>query len=1283
VREHIFSHWMAGLTHQNGNDVVARVVNAICKENWMPLKDTPWYQNVVLVFLRSLDGKQDSALKLMPAVSSRFSISMSVGASFAAPSVAKKAKKNIDVDSFVEEARRVSTVNSVTQPLASLLWHVPKLARALFVWLVPEMWALSSDGQRLSLALQSNKVFETLLKQPSQHRPPFGNAVEAMLMGLSQCEPVPLLDTKLFAGVAHQFAAWMPCETLLHRYMKLNKVVQEDAIVCLSKLYELMHLPRLSIEALRLRQNQSPLLVTAIPQLLAGKWDEASNTLLQAMQQLSEKDGDTSESKIVEDLWVECAKRLESWPLLRDFCKASGNTELMLESAWKCNDWQALQVCVNAASSKTATVHLASAMCQIIDMDATSAAPVSGLSSNRPEVTLKSSLSDAISLGLRDWAGLPRGVRVTNSQLELVHFFHRVVEVQESAALVREASSTKRRPTTAAEIRNRLSSWRDRMPSVWDDSLHWSNVLVWRHHVFGVLNRNLGLGMGLSTSSGVGVVTAANMSSAIGTEIDPAVTSNLGFHELAWSLCAYARASRKQMMMHNALESLGRVYQLPNVQLDDAFLKLKNQIKCYIKMPQLYNDGMSVINGTSTEYFSQEQRAEWNVLAGQLHAAQAWQPGVSTEHFAEQANRAFATASADVKSMSKCWIHWGHLYDRRQTQCSEEERQTRGDYMFSCYLRAVVIDPVRAHRLFSRLLVHLAYEDNNGANQITWEKYQASIPAWLLFDHLPQLIFSFLSNPTSALWQQCLVLAASANPLAVFQTLRAYSIALSECRKTTQLPAAVAGNLTTVISALEQILQSLQTKSEVQASEKVFSCLERALVPAKDDVGVLCDELFRVLRGLETEQLQRNGPNCAVPAAAKATLARLAESHPNEVGELGKFASAKTTKAGVLHGKVQAVMNAAASRRSLADAELAKKVSKALIDTLEYPFDLEAVGMQNELGEDVWNNTSTTRFTSKVDVVNGNLFLHLCSSTGVVRRFLVRRFASAMEGLREDLMWQLRRSVNEFLVRHEATARLQLHFSVPFRVVVGNRVLLVECPDVSSISQWQVLEQHWQKNGVNPTQLFQTMLAGEPTSQLVPENVLSEYVSKRALFGNPGALFCFKEWFTKELSLQCSISHLLRIPDAQLGPEHFHIRSPSGSIFQSNLFSEYVQDGSKISLAPEEPPQRHMRLTPTIRNLIGPVHQFSVATQFHAFQRAIADSQVQMRSCLELFARDDLYCWGLEEGCDVNSSSRPLVTAKIAAALNEAALLRDDSPAVLALLSSDATSSKMAFLPML
>ncbi len=1330
VRDFIFKHWLNNVGRQNGEDVVSRILFAIGKETWDPVKDPMWYRNAVLVFLRSLEDRQATPMRLSPSVSSRFSIAMAGASGQGGQAASKRAKKGPDVDSFIDEARRAATVTNVIHPIESLIWHVPDLARALFLWMLPEIWSRASDGQRLQLALQTNRILEAAAKQhqtqqqqqqlqlhqqqqaaqaqqqqqqQQQHQQqqaqqtqggPHGaggaarqgqhqsapsavaavpllrsslafNDVEALLHGFSQCEPVPMLDTKLFLTLASAFAAWVPCHVLLQRYLKGHKATQEDAILTLSKLYQQMHLPLLSVGVLRLRPQHSPHVDAAIPRIQAGQWNQALNLLMGAMQSPEADNGavagsafdpESLEGKIVEDLWIECAKRLELWPVLMDFSKANGNVDLMLESAWKCNDWQTVQACVNRATNKTAWTHLASAMTQIIDIDSSGAgmgalnASIAATPTVRPDL-VKTALGEAFRLALRDWAGLPKATHVTESQRGLVHFFHRVVEVQESVALVRDVTTTKRRPNTPIEIRLRLSSWRDRVPGDWDDTLWWSDLLIWRHHVYGVLNRCLS--GAASSVSILGSVAGGMPGSQPPSEVDPTVLSYMGYHELAWSMCAYARVSRKQKMVQNALESLERVYALPNIQLDDAYRRLKNQIKCYMQMPDKFSDAMSVFNNTASENFSLEQQAEWSMLRAQLKtvAARHQPPGPQREQLHDLANRAFSTSTTELKTWAKSWIHWGMFNDELLvTTTAPEDVKKRGDYVFSCYLQSLAFDPARAHRFLCRLLMQLAYEDPAGEHQAMWERYQHTIPTWLFLDRLPQLIFSLLSKPSNHALQQNLMLVSGTHGLAVYPHVRAYLAAFKECRGLPSVSGSLASRLDSTIGVLEQVLQALQGRPEVTAMDKAFSALEKGMAPTASDVGLLCNELHAIMRLLEAEQLQKGSATCVVPAVCKSELADLASRFPEDVGELAKMASLKTAKAGALYAKAQAVMSSAQQQRPASDAAVAKRLSSALIETVDYPVEMVALNMHNECAEDVWSNAVLMRFTSKVDVLNGNFFVHLCSASGVLHRMMVQRGKTPMELLREDRVWNFVGCLNEFVPRHEAAARQILSFRSPFRLVAGPHIALFECSDQNSISMWGMLEQHWKQRGVEngDAALFAALMAGESTAALVPDTVLSEYVSRRALHNDAAALFSCKENFAKQLSAQSSLTYLMRCPDSNLTPERFHVSLPSGSLRQTGLGNNYVveSDGSIAIAAGGDERQRRMRITPNMTAFVGPVLQESVISMFSAFQRVVADSRLKMRSCLELFARDDAFFWGLDRGAEVfdASATRALVS---------------------------------------
>ena len=51
------------------------------------------------------------------------------------------------------------------------------------------------------------------------------------------------------------------------------------------------------------------------------------------------------------------------------------------------------------------------------------------------------------------------------------------------------------------------------------------------------------------------------------------------------------------------------IYSLKNIEVQDAFVKLKEQIKCYLDVPAMYRLGKEILASTNFRYFTNEQRA--------------------------------------------------------------------------------------------------------------------------------------------------------------------------------------------------------------------------------------------------------------------------------------------------------------------------------------------------------------------------------------------------------------------------------------------------------------------------------------------------------------------------------------------------------------------------------------------------------------------------------------------------------------------------------------------------
>ena len=55
----------------------------------------------------------------------------------------------------------------------------------------------------------------------------------------------------------------------------------------------------------------------------------------------------------------------------------------------------------------------------------------------------------------------------------------------------------------------------------------------------------------------------------------------LGYHETAWTINRFAHIARKHGLVDVCLASLTKIYTLPNIEIQDAFFKLREQAKWY------------------------------------------------------------------------------------------------------------------------------------------------------------------------------------------------------------------------------------------------------------------------------------------------------------------------------------------------------------------------------------------------------------------------------------------------------------------------------------------------------------------------------------------------------------------------------------------------------------------------------------------------------------------------------------------------------------------------------
>jgi len=295
----------------------------------------------------------------------------------------------------------------------------------------------------------------------------------------------------------------------------------------------------------------------------------------------------------------------------------------------------------------------------------------------------------------------------------------------------------------SSELKLLLGSWRDRLPNVWDDINAWQDLVTWRQHIFQLINRTY-LQLLPHTNS-------ANTNSSFAYR---------GHHETAWIINRFAHVARKQQLPEVCISQLAKIYTLPNIEIQEAFLKLREQAKCHYQNPDELTSGLDVINNTNLNYFGGSQKAEFYTLKGMF---------LAKLNQKDEANEAFGTALYYDIRLPKAWAEWGFYNDSAFKDHPED--YTMGAAAVSCYLEAASLwKSAKSRKLLSRVLWLLSI-DNEGKIAKAFEDFKGEQPLWFWVTFIPQLLTS-LSHREARISRGILVRMAKIYPQALFFLLR-------------------------------------------------------------------------------------------------------------------------------------------------------------------------------------------------------------------------------------------------------------------------------------------------------------------------------------------------------------------------------------------------------------------------------------------------------------------------------------------------------------------------------
>ena len=177
----------------------------------------------------------------------------------------------------------------------------------------------------------------------------------------------------------------------------------------------------------------------------------------------------------------------------------------------------------------------------------------------KPTSDIEAVYAQAALCAMNRWKALP--LVSLRAKLPLLNTFQSVVELKESARIARDALGPQRN-STVQEVKQRLQMWRARLPNTWEDVRSWWDLIAWRQFVYSLVN------------TAYQPFESSNMS----------VVAHTGHHETAWSINKLAHVARKHGLVQSCLKLLSLIYSLPNIQVTDAFAKLREQAKCYFQV---------------------------------------------------------------------------------------------------------------------------------------------------------------------------------------------------------------------------------------------------------------------------------------------------------------------------------------------------------------------------------------------------------------------------------------------------------------------------------------------------------------------------------------------------------------------------------------------------------------------------------------------------------------------------------------------------------------------------
>lgn len=1217
VRREFLALFDASLTRS----VPARVLYLLGHQNWSWMAEHYWLHQVLDLVLAAVDTTPPL-----------------IGAAY-------------EGDHTFAQMMRHGTAASFVSAVRTLQYADAHAADALWQALFPAIWRTTPKRLQLDLnhALIACTTHEHLLKQAAA-RP---NVVQSLLSGALACVPALEMPPHVLKYLGKTFQAWyISMEQLQEQLyaLRADDAVRESTQDALAEAYaELSEADY--FYGLWRRRCMFPETNSALAYEQSGRFAEAQ-LLYEAAQVKGRSSGlplTEAEYQLWDDHWVLSALELQQWDLMADLARLEHNDDLALECAWRLSDWTAereslerslegLQV-MSTPRRKVFEAYLALLKSQ--------AAP------DKPS-DFGRICDEAIQLTLYKWYTLP--AHVSQAHVPLLQIFQQFVELQEVSTVFASLAHTNATNLNhrSIELKTLMQTWRERLPNLWDDINAWSDLVAWRQHVFSSVNKAyLPLVPLIQRNEGPGSSTNSY--------------AYRGYHETAWIINRFAHVARKHGLGDVCISSLTKIYTLPNIEIQEAFLKLREQARCHYHKPHELSQGLNVINNTNLMFFAAAQKAEFFSLKGMF---------LNKLGMSEEANQAFATAIQMDLNLPKSWTEWGRYNDGlfREKPTSMHLAANA----ISCYLQAAgLYKNAKARKILVRVLWLLNCDDAQGTLWQACDNYSGETPIWYWITFIPQLI-QLLSHRQSKFARKLLMQIAKSFPQSLYYYLRTSkedfalmkrnSIAASQRAARAQnkdAPADAPKNDEAdkdpanphrfPADHVEEILNILKTAFPLLAltMENMAEQLQQRFKPSNDE------DIYRLTNALLNDALQQyihraplTTDNGQLPQTSQMNVTLFAENLPP--GPLkSAFESDFVTSKPNLHEYVARLRR----WRDRYEESLDKRprlqhlehCSHYLVEFQHQKFDeVEIPGQYLRLEDNNSNFVRINRFLPEYGLLRSNGMCNrritILSNKGSLHSFAVQ-LPSARYCRREERIFQLLRLLNTVLERKIQTRKRGLTFNVPTAVPISPQLRLLTY-DESFISMQDIYERHCKQVGIGKDDPIiawvekmrstwdggsyrrtnvdfanlRMELLEEISVKMISDKILTQFMTMS--MSSPSDLWIMRKQFTLQMAATMFLTYILFISARY--PGRIHISRSNGVVIMSDMVPTFSPQAPHFK-SPDPTP---FRLSPNIQHFIGPIGiEGLLASSFMALGTALTSSEHGLEDYLSIFVHDEVRFW--------------------------------------------------------